>query len=81
VTDLSGSNYVVSEGNYGSNSQTSTLTVKAAANTADTTYSCVITSNEWEVTRRETAVALNVFGTSLSRLVCHDLSILVVILF
>ena len=63
VTTLSGSNYVVSAGTYGSNSQTTTLTVKAAANTADSTYTCLITSNEWLVTNRQTNVLLDVFGT------------------
>ena len=61
VTTLSGSNYVVSPGTYGSKSQTTTLTVKAAANTADSTYTCVITSDEWDTTQRETVVTLNVF--------------------
>ena len=61
VTSLSGSNYVVSEGTYGSNSQTTTLTVNAAANTADTTYTCFVTSNEWLITDRQTNVILNVF--------------------
>ena len=64
VTTLSGSNYVVSPGTYDSNSQTTTLTVKAAANTADSTYTCVITSDEWELTNSENTVALDVFGKS-----------------
>ena len=63
VTTLSEDNsYVVSAGTYGSNSQTTTLTVKAAANTADSIYTCVITSNEWLETDKETPVVLNVFG-------------------
>ena len=62
VTTLSADNYVVSPGTYDSNSQTTTLTVKAAANTADSTYTCVITSDEWIVTDRQTNVQLNVFG-------------------
>ena len=62
VTSLPGSNYVVSPGTYDSNSQTTTLTVKAAANTADSTYTCVITSDEWQETLKETTVALNVFS-------------------
>ena len=63
VTTLSEDNsYVVSAGTYGSNSQTTTLTVKAAVNTADSTYTCVITSNEWLQTDKEISVALNVFG-------------------
>ena len=64
VTSLSGSNYVVSAGTYGSNSQTTTLTVKAAANTADTTYTCAITSNEWLLANRDTTVSLDVFCKS-----------------
>ena len=63
VTTLTEDNsYVVSAGTYSSNSQTTTLTVKAAVNTADSTYTCVITSNEWQVTNRLTSVVLNVFG-------------------
>ena len=62
VTTLSGSNYIVSSGTYDSNSQTTTLTVKAAANTADSTYTCVISSIEYQETNKETPVALNVFS-------------------
>ena len=61
VTTLSGSNYVVSPGTYDSNSQTTTLTVKAAANTADSTYTCAIDSDEWLQTNKETTVNLEVF--------------------
>ena len=61
VTTLSESLYIVSPGMYSSNSQTTTLTVKAAANTADSTYTCVITSDEWLVNNLETTVALEVF--------------------
>ena len=63
VTTLTEDNsYVVSAGTYGSNSQTTTLTVKAAVNTADSTYTCVITSNEWLISDKETSLTLNVFG-------------------
>ena len=62
VTSFSGSNYIVSPGTYDSNSQTTTLTVKAAANTADSTYTCVITSDEWDLTTNEKAVALDIFS-------------------
>ena len=62
VTTLSADNYVVSPGTYDSNSQTTTLTVKAAANTADSTYTCVITSQEHQETNKPTTVILNVFG-------------------
>ena len=61
VTTVPGSNYIVSPGTYDSNSQTTTLTVKAAANTADSTYTCVITSDEWLQTNKETTVNLEVF--------------------
>ena len=67
VTTLTDDNsYVVSAGTYGFNSQTTTLTVKAAVNTADSTYTCVITSNEWLETDKETSVVLNVFGKPIS---------------
>ena len=63
VTTLTEDNsYVVSAGTYGSNSQTTTLTVKAAVNTADSTYTCVITSNEYQESNKETPVSLDVFG-------------------
>jgi hypothetical protein len=62
VKSLPGNNYVVSDGNYDSNSQTTTLTVKAAANTADSTFTCSITTDEWLVTNKETVAVLNVFG-------------------
>ena len=61
VRTFSGGNYIVSTGTYSSNSQTTTLTVKAGVNTADSTYSCVITSNEHQETDKATAVTLNVF--------------------
>ena len=67
VTTLTEDNsYVVSTGTYSSNSQTTTLTVKAGVNTADSTYTCVITSNEWLETDKETPVVLNVFGNFVS---------------
>ena len=63
VTTLTEDNsYVVSAGTYGSNSQTTTLTVKAAVNTADSTYTCVITSNEHQETNKPTSVTLKVFS-------------------
>ena len=73
VTTLTEDNsYVVSAGTYGSNSQTTTLTVKAAVNTADSFYTCVITSNEWLVTNRQTNVALNVFSKSVDSFMQHE---------
>ena len=62
VTTLTEDNsYVVSAGTYGSNSQTTTLTVKAAVNTADSTFTCSITASEWDSTETRD-VTLNVFG-------------------
>ena len=65
VTTLTEDNsYVVSAGTYGSNSQTTTLTVKAKVNTADSKYTCVITSNEHQVTDKGTMAMLNIFCKS-----------------
>ena len=67
VTTLTEDNsYVVSAGTYSSNSQTTTLTVKAAVNTADSTYTCAITSNEHDDSNKPTSVALLVFGECLA---------------
>ena len=74
VTTLSADNYVVSPGTYDSNSQTTTLTVKADANTADSTYTCVITSNEWLQADQETTVNLEVF-CKLCFMECHTVRI------
>ena len=46
VRTLSETDYIVNDGTYDSNSQTTTLTVKAAANVADATYTCLITSDD-----------------------------------
>ena len=62
VTTLSEDNsYIVSAGTYGSNSQTTTLTVKANVDTADSIFTCGISSNEWLVSNRQTSVRLNVY--------------------
>ncbi len=55
-------NYVVNDGTYETGSQTTTLTVKSTVNTVDSTYTCVITSLEWEKTDIHTDVTLNVFS-------------------
>ena len=66
VTTLTEDNsYVVSAGTYGSNSQTTTLTVKIAVNTADSKYTCGVDSNEWNLSDQQTAVILNVFGKNI----------------
>ena len=60
--DLAGnSDYSIDQGNYGSNSQTTTLTVTNGVS-SDTTFSCKVTSTEWSKTDEATAVALNVYG-------------------
>ena len=62
VRTLSETDYVVTDGTYDSNSQTTTLTVKAAANVADSTYTCLITSDEHLESNKPTSVALGVYG-------------------
>ena len=58
-------NYVIADGSYddSTNSQTTTLTVKAGV-ASDSTFSCVVTSAEWSGTATDiqTEVTLNVFG-------------------
>ena len=56
-------NYDITDGAYsdGNNSQTTTLTVKNGVN-IDSTFSCVVASNEWLLSNHTTEVTLNVFG-------------------
>ena len=54
--------FVIEDGSLDGNSQTTILTVPAAANTVDTTYNCIITSNEHDKTDDSTPVSLNVFS-------------------
>ena len=65
VTLFNGSDYVIADGSYNdtSNSQTTTLTVVAGV-ASDSTFSCVVTSAEWNGTATDiqTEVTLNVFG-------------------
>ena len=63
VTDASISgNHEALAGTLEGDSQTTTLKVVATGST-DTTYTCVITSDEWAQTNVETTVSLDVFGT------------------
>ena len=62
VSTISAEDFVEVEGVYANNAQTTKLTVKSAEVTDDTVYTCVITSNEWLTTDKETAVPLNVYG-------------------
>ena len=64
-TDLAdGDNYAIGGTGFevSSNSQQSTLTVKVAANTADTPFYCTVTSTEWAKDKVETTVNMKVFG-------------------
>ena len=54
--------YTIDVGTLSGDSQTTTLTVAADQNTEDTTYSCVITSNEHAVKNKSTTVNLKVFS-------------------
>ena len=56
--------YEIATGTYqdGTHSQTTILTIPAAANGADTVFSCVITSNEHTKLAHKTAVSSNVFS-------------------
>ena len=56
-------NYVITVGAYsdGTNSLTTSLTVTNGVNT-DSTFSCVVASNEWRLSNYTAEVALNVFG-------------------
>ena len=58
--------YKIEKGSYdtGSNSQTTVLTIPANKNTADSVYTCVITSNEHAVSAAKTEVHSNVFSKS-----------------
>ena len=65
--------YQIDVGTYqdGSNSQTTILTVPAAANGADAVFSCVITSNEHGKSDQKTAVNSDVFS-KYSRYIWHN---------
>ena len=55
-------NYVIEEGDLIGNTQTTVLTVPAALNTQDTTFNCLITSNEHAKVDDKTTVSLKVFS-------------------
>ena len=56
--------YIIDIGTFKSGSQTTTLTVNSHQNNLDTTYNCVITSDEHDETDMSTTVNLNVFSKS-----------------
>ena len=66
LVDLSSAiGYSVVQGTYGSNTQTTTLALTAAVNTADTTYTCKVTPDEtYEVPSYEKTVELKVYSKS-----------------
>ena len=53
--------YIIDVATFSEHSQTTTLTVTADQNIQDTTYNCVITSNEHDEMDKSTYVNLNVF--------------------
>ena len=64
-TIISGNNGFIidQDGTLSGNSQTTVLTVPAAANTEDTTYNCLITTNEYgKVLEERSSVSLKVFS-------------------
>ena len=61
VADLSSeSGYTVVQGTYGSNTQTTTLALTSAVNTADTMYTCKVTPDGG--TEGQITMESNVFG-------------------
>ena len=54
-------NYVIDDGSVSDNSQTTVLTVVAGVST-DQEYSCVVESQEWQLTDQSQTVYLNVYG-------------------
>ena len=61
IADLSSeSGYTVVQGTYGSSTQTTTLELLAAVNTADTTYTCKVTPDGG--TEGQITMESNVFG-------------------
>jgi len=50
------------DGNFNVDTQTTTLTVPTDQNNIDTTYNCLITSNEHGETDKKTVVNLKVFS-------------------
>ena len=54
--------FLIEKGSLIGNTQTTVLTVPATANTLDTTYNCIVTSNEHTKTDHSTSVNLKVFS-------------------
>jgi hypothetical protein len=61
--DLSGTEFIISQGNYDNGAQTPTLKVKATSVTGDKNYYCKVTSGSIATSDpSETSVPLNVYG-------------------
>ena len=56
------SGFTIADGGFTGDSQITTLTVDADQNNIDTSYNCLITSNEHAETEKSTAVILKVFS-------------------
>ena len=56
--------FTIANGGFSGDSQTTTLTVDAKQNNVNTSYNCLITSNEHAETDKSTAVTLKVFSKS-----------------
>ena len=54
--------FTIADGGFSGDSQITTLTVDADQNNIDTSYNCLITSNEHAETEKSTAVILKVFS-------------------
>ena len=59
----SGLYYIINDGKFEDDSQTTTLTVAGELNTVDSTYNCVITpATQDDAAEVSTGVTLNIFG-------------------
>ena len=54
--------YIIHEGDISDSSQTTTLFVPGARNEADSSYSCLVTAEEWAEEDKSTVVQLDVFS-------------------
>ena len=64
ITDGGQDGYAIDQGTYEDHKQTTILTVPAAADRADSVFTCVISSDEHVKSEDKTNVQLNVFSKS-----------------
>ena len=64
ITSGGADNFIIDtgDGSFNVDTQTTTLTVPTDQNNIDTTYNCLITSNEHDETDKKTVVNLKVFS-------------------